>query len=304
MKIIYKTASLLIIVLTICFWIGLTSHKQKTTQKETTIMATSRLYTEKNILEELDCAFNGVPGKFFPKGGGNIILYNFFLDLEHGYCETAGNRIHLYADKERWVVVFEKNGYQNRGGNADIELDYIGNCVEYIKENYDDYTYISNMGLIELITGKEYERVCKNDSGEDYFELINPKIESIELRGKMVKIEHDPAKYKALGIEPCKYDNPDELVGFGELIKYFNETSPDLIRAQEEEIKQHIPKDLPKIMTIDKFHFSSIYDKDIPPHEQELYQLIAKVLVNGDSSFWKPTQEPNNHWSNWESGNL
>lgn len=77
MKIIYKTASLLIIVLTICFWIGLTSHKQKTTQKETTIMATSRLYTEKNILEELDFAFNGVPGKFFPKGGGNIILGNY-----------------------------------------------------------------------------------------------------------------------------------------------------------------------------------------------------------------------------------
>ena len=46
------------------------------------------------------------------------------------------------------------------------------------------------------------------------------------------------------------------------------------------------------------------YDKENPPSTQETYQLIAKVLVTQDASFWQPKNEPNNHWSNWESGNL
>lgn len=29
--------------------------------------------------------------------------YTFFLDLEQGYCETAGSRIRLYADADRWA---------------------------------------------------------------------------------------------------------------------------------------------------------------------------------------------------------
>lgn len=87
-------------------------------------------------------------------------------------------------------------------------------------------------------------------------------------------------------------------------IRYLNETDSLVISATEDEIKKHIPADLPKIMTINEFHFESVYDKDNPPSTQETYQLIAKVLVTKDTTFWKPTMKPNNHWSNWESGNL
>ncbi len=260
-------------------------------------------YTEFDILEELDCAFNDVPGSYYPKGE-KYNCYNFFLDLEHGYCETAGNRIHLYADAERWAVIFEKSGYQNRGGRAEIQLDYVGNCIDYIITDSDDYTSVSNTEVITLISGEEYERISLDDSGESMFELINPKVETVKVKEAMVTIEHDPLKYEALGIEPREYDNPDRLVGFGELIRYFNEAESDLIRASEEEIKLHIPLDIPKIMTLDEFHYSSLYDKDLLASDQELYQLIAKVLVNQDATLWKPTLEPNNHWSNWESGNL
>ncbi|MBK9449871.1 MAG: hypothetical protein IPN95_10820 [Bacteroidetes bacterium] len=79
-------------------------------------------FDEKEILGELDLAFNGTPSKYFPAGQPEDIKYNFFLDLEHGYCETAGNRIHLYADSTRWVIVFEKSGYQNRGTSAEIGI--------------------------------------------------------------------------------------------------------------------------------------------------------------------------------------
>lgn len=58
-------------------------------------------FTEIEILEPLELAFNGTPSKYYPTRQPEDIKYNFFLDLEHGYCETAGNRIHLYADSTR-----------------------------------------------------------------------------------------------------------------------------------------------------------------------------------------------------------
>ncbi|MEO0728359.1 MAG: hypothetical protein AAFZ63_27685, partial [Bacteroidota bacterium] len=90
-------------------------------------------FSEKEILAEIDSAFIGEPGPFFPgKKNQKDIHYNFFLDLEHGYCNTASSRIHLYADEENWAVVFEKGGYQNRAPSVEVELYYVGNCIEYI----------------------------------------------------------------------------------------------------------------------------------------------------------------------------
>jgi len=57
-------------------------------------------------------------------------------------------------------------------------------------------------------------------------------------------------------------------------------------------------------MTIDEFHFVSVYQKSNPPSQQETYKLLAKILVTRDTANWKPTQKPNNSWKNWESGNL
>jgi len=81
-------------------------------------------FTENEILEKVDLVFKGIPTDDYPQGNKEDIKYNFFLDLEHGYCVTAGNKIHLYADKNRWAIVFEKCGYQNRGDDAEIELQY------------------------------------------------------------------------------------------------------------------------------------------------------------------------------------
>ena len=86
---------------------------------------------EKEILGELDSSFLGVAGKFYPKKIDNNVLYNFLIDLEHGYFLTAGNKIHLFADSKRWAIIFEVNGYNNRLNQAQIQLIYLGNCIKY-----------------------------------------------------------------------------------------------------------------------------------------------------------------------------
>ncbi len=233
------------------------------------------------------------------------IHYTFFPDLEHGYFITAGSHINLYADSTRWAIVFEKSGYQNRGSDAEIELDYFGNCVSPVVEKYNGITYFSNMAMVELIAGEEYERIRnKADTGFDSFEFISQDAQYVMVRDKKVPIEHDSLKYTKLGIRSGGADNPKHLIGYGDLVRYLNDTDPVLLKASEKEIRKYLPADLPKLMTIDKFHFESVYNKLNQPDKNETWVLVSKILEKRDTSLWKPKLKANNHWSNWESGNL
>ncbi|MEL1244245.1 hypothetical protein AAEO56_08240 [Flavobacterium sp. DGU11] len=261
-------------------------------------------FTETEILEKLDLAFQGIPSDDFPDGNEEDIKYNFFIDLEHGYFETAGNKIHLYGDKNRWAIVFEKCGYLNRGGAGVIELDYIGNCIDYPISKYPERSYITNCETIELVSSEEYERIRNKKGSEmEQFELISPEALTINIHERNVPIDQDINKYIKLGIQPREFDNPEKLIGYGDIIRFYNETYPELVSATEIEIMTHLPTDIPKIMTISEFHYISSHDA-IFPSNQETFLMIAKILSTGDTSFWKPTLKSNNHWSNWESGHL
>ncbi|WP_449386933.1 DUF7003 family protein [Chryseobacterium lineare] len=260
------------------------------------------IYTENEILKQLDLAYKQEPSEYYPKVRSQDIKYNFFLDLEHGYFETAGSRIHLYADENRWAIVFEKSGYQNRATRAEIELDYIGNCIDYPVDEFPDRNYISNASNIILIDSNEYERIeNKNGSSDaENFELIANNVKEIRVRGKLVPFNKNYKDYEKVGINIKDYNNPKKLIGFGDLIRFYHETNPILVSASEDEIKKHIPKDLKKLMVIDEFH----YNPNLLPSKQEIYVLISKILVTKDTSYWKPTLKSNNSWKNWESGNL
>lgn len=267
-------------------------------------MHSQTIITENDILSELDSSFKQIPGKYFPLKKENEFFYNFFLDLEHGYFNTASSKIHLFADEKRWAIVFEKSGYQNRKSSADIELVYIGNCIDSIKEKYEENTYISNSKYIELISYEEFEKIQNKKGTEmENFELIDESINEIEIRGKKVHFENNYKAFEKLGIIVRKFDNTKNLIGFEDILRYFNEKNPQIISATEEEIMGQIPKDLPKILTIEKFYYVSNFE-NILPSQQETFQIIAKVLVSRNKNLWKPKSKFNNHWSNLESGNL
>lgn len=266
-------------------------------------------FTEQEILEEFNLSYRGIDSSFYPKieNGCNIMKHNFFLDLEDGYLNIASNRIHLYGDENYWAVVFEKSGYHNRQGNSHISLQYIGNCIDYPIMQYGENIYISNNLDIELISSEEYSRIC-NQEGEDFddFELISPLIEEVHIRNYTVKMEHDIKKYENLGIKVRDYENPKNWIGYEDLLRYLIEVNPASVLATDEEVKTLLTKEIPKLMTIKDYHYISNYDKDMKklPSEQELFNIIAKVLVTRDINLFEPTLIPNNHWSNWDSGFL
>ncbi|MBX7226721.1 MAG: hypothetical protein K1X55_11880 [Chitinophagales bacterium] len=275
-------------------------QKMVKVKHETDIM----FYKETEILKELDLAFHEIPSSYFPEGKSQDIKYNFFLDLENGYVKTGGSKIHLYADATRWAIVFEKNGYHNRATCAEIELTYIGNCVDYHIETFPERSYISNQSNIILIEPTEFERIeNKEDKGLETFELIAPNTKEVKIRDTVTSFENNYTKYENIGIAIQDYKNPNKLISFENLVRYLQETNPTIISANETDIKEYLPNDLPKLMTIDAFHYVSFYN-NTPPSKQETFKLIAKILTTKDVANWKPTQQPNNHWKNWKSGDL
>lgn len=241
-------------------------------------------YTKEEILNTLDdCKY-----------------YNWFLDLEHGYFYTAGSRINLFADDNRWAIVFEKSGFGNRSGRAEIELNYFGNCLKNLDRAGLNDKYISNSKYIILILGEEFEKI------EGDFELVSKEAKVIKVRNTELPIEHNSEKYFAKGIEIQDFDNPDNLIDYPSLIRYLDEENPELFRASEKELKTCLPKDLPFLMKIDKWHHKSYseYGGD-KPSSYETFHLIADVLVSKNINSWKPTLDPNNDWRNWsEAGSL
>lgn len=262
-------------------------------------------FNESEILEQLDFAFNGTPTKYFPLGEKDDVKYNSFLDLEHGYCKTAGSKIHLFADSTKWAIVFEKSGYQNRRTSAEIELNYVGNCINYPVDKYPERNYITNSSRVILIDPTEFERIENKEGAElETFELIGENIKEIKIRDSFVSFDNNFKNFEKAGIKIRENDNPKKLIGFGDVIRYLQETNPTLISATEGEIRKHIPKHIPKLMTIDEFHYISAYEKENLPSQQETYKLLAKILVTRNTTNWKPKKKANNSWKNWESGNL
>jgi len=273
------------------------------TQSDTNLTYSKNIemnYSEQEILDALDRASKNTAHKLDDK----TYFYNFFMDLEDGYLNVANSKIHLFADKTDWVVVFETNGFHNNG-SAQVHLLYIGNCVAYERTETEDRIDLSNFFVILLIEESEFRKIENNTGkGMEQYELITPEADSITVRNSKIKIEHDEAKYAEKSISFRDYDNPNHLVDFVSFVRYLSETESELMSAKETEIKSHFMKDIPQLMTIESFYQKSIHSQGNLPSSYETYQLIARILVTKDTSLWKPTLKPNNHWSNWVSGNL
>lgn len=262
-------------------------------------------YKETEILSELDYAFHGKESPNFPAGNPEDTKYNFFIDLENGYSYLAGSKIHVYGDANNWAIVFEQNGYHTRQVKVNLDLIYVGNCINYIIEEHHDRNYISNQNTITLIESSELNRIQnKNGNEMENFELIDLETKQIKIRNKTLAFNNNHEDYKKIGILIRDYDNPNNLIGFEDMVRYIHETEPNILEADEFEIRKHIPKNLDKIMTLNDFHYVSSFEDDLSPSKQETYQMIAKVICKLGANEWKPTKKANNNWRNWEPGNL
>jgi hypothetical protein len=243
-------------------------------------------YTAKDIIEY----FDNLP---------YVVSYPF-VDLEHPYFYTANSRLTLFADETRWAMAFEKSGYTPRGFRVELHLNYFGNCLEDLDPvpNSDEFY---NFQFLTLIDGPELRRIGLN-KGESA-ENVGGRMNEVELRGQYVKIPTTKQGYVKWIPDIMTRDYPEEI-DYRDLARYLAYEYEELCRATDEELRSHIPNDLPKIMVIDEWRHKSysVYNGSVLgdlPSSYETYRLIAEVLETKDPSRFKPTLSPNNHWINW-----
>lgn len=237
-------------------------------------------FTEQDILSDLDEVGQANP-------------YKFFLDLDHGYSYTASSRLTLFADPGRWAIVMEMTGYNPRGDGVVLEVHYFGNCLHGLDRAGSHDQFLCNTKFFNLSTGIRDKITVGID-------LVSPSAAVMTVRGQELPIDHNVEHYEAIGINTHEEDNPDRLMNTWGLVRFLSEKYPDLFRANEEELRTCLPADLPKLMHIDRWVHPEtweLYGGGGPkPSESGTIRMLAKILVQRDSSLWEEPASPNNDW--------
>ncbi len=249
-----------------------------------------KTFSELNILNDLDNIEKN-PFKFFP-------------DYNNGYFYTSGNRINLFADIDRWAIVFEQTGYDNRNLDVEIILLYYGNCLKNQDFAGLDNKFKTNIKYFTLISEQQLNSI------ESDFELVSLETKLLTLRGMKLKIEQNIDDYVNNNILSINSNYLSELIDVMSFIRLLDNKYPNFFRSNNNELMTCLPNDLPKIMTIDKWYhkeFNVLVNKSMgdKPSTYETFQQIAQVLVSEDTTLFKSPKHPNNDWRNWpDAGGL
>lgn len=212
-----------------------------------------------------------------------------FPMLDNGYVYPIDSRLTAYCDKARWVLIIEVVGFNYRGGGHDgINncLHIFGNCLDFQPgTNNDNFIYITDNSS----EGATFD--------EEYLEALNPGIKTMLIREKEVQVSHSIEFYKSKGVDLEEYPK----IYIWEFLRGIVPDYRDDFFASESEIRDRIPKDIPRILQIDEWYHIDLADGE-KPSQNETFIMIAKILETGDTSYYKPTKKPNNHWKNWPTG--
>lgn len=212
-----------------------------------------------------------------------------FPMLDNGYVYPAGTKLTAYRDDKRWAIVIEAIGFSYRGGGHNgISncLHVYGNCL-----NYKPGTRNEN-----FIHPTDDANNCNTFDDEEYF-YLNPACSSFILRDQTFPLYHDRELYKASGIE---IEDLKKINAF-EFLRLLDELHHDKLIATDNEIRERVSSDIPKIMELRNWFHPDVINDELPSKNETFIQ-IAKVLETGNIEYYKPTQKPNTHWVNWPEG--
>lgn len=194
-----------------------------------------------------------------------------FPDLSHGYQFAIDARTHAFADAERWALIVETVGYNPRAGDVLDVVHTFGNCLTSGAPGFENDDF--------------HGRIDNFEDVEDPDEPETVRSGVLVVRGHRVDMPVEAGEHLA--------------AVFRRLVPAHRE----LLLADQSELRRRLPVDLPEVLPLDEWHQPDLFETK--PSESEHYRLIAEVLASGDPGRYRPTAEPNTHWSNWpDSGSL
>ena len=285
------------------------------------------MLTEKEILAILDDTYT--LGDYFN-----------FVQLGHPYSYLIDSRLNIFkSSDDRWAIAVERLGYNERGGEIDLEIFYYGNCLINLEEYNNQQT---NSYSLRKIDSDSFFAATDGP-------YLLPNAKFWLIGDKKIELSINKADYTANRIKLKEYE-PGQIT-VEEAARLMVLTNSNYFRAKDEELYKSIPAELNKILTLDEWfhkdfleikhpitsdaHLKYVYEYnknlgggtyviEFPefealfrqqesrmgannkrnrnkkrPGSYETWQQLAKVIVTGDTSFYQPILEPNTHWKHW-----
>lgn len=201
----------------------------------------------------------------------------------------------MFSDAERWALVVDIVGYNPRAGNVVDVLHALGNCLTGTHETW--HTRFTNRidNFVDL---------CEGDPGAAGYRQV-----PLVIRGQAVPV----AAAATIRLE--------------DLFRLLAPQHRDLLLAENAEIRQLLPADLPRVLCLDDWHHTTLrvqppsperdrqrqlhetLTRHLPPQRRvpfevrpsdiETYQQLSEVLATAELFHYRPTLPGNTHWTNW-----
>jgi hypothetical protein len=275
-------------------------------------------YTEQDILDACDAAQE---------------TYLDWPEFGNVKFDHLSARLIVCRDEARWALIFNTIAWHTQEG-MDIQVLPVGNCVsvplgsgapapdeDYIrlqveairrrKERFDSSIFggrllklfgvdsrklaLSDEQMTAQLrrnhpTGLEYDakvqHLVEMDFDDDDGEKEWGYITRFTLRG-------EPIPFRELKVQPeLKLQNePAFWVALAATEAY-----RERMLATDEELARYFDHGLPpKLLVLDDW----CHGETEHPSESETFQMLARAMVTGDASVYRPQAMPNTHWRNW-----
>jgi hypothetical protein len=173
----------------------------------------------------------------------------------------------------------------------ELVMPFFGNCLSGLVRRGLDDRYQSNTDIHTPVNQRELLRLLREQ------DLVPFPVGEISVRDQQVLGPDGPDDLAGLGIVHAA-----QGVSIEGLMRHLAAKHPEPFRARADELRAHIPPDLPHLLTLTEWHHRSfgVYEGHVigdPPGSYETYPMLAAVLETRNPRLYQPTLPATTHSS-------
>ena len=221
-----------------------------------------------------------------------------FPMLDNGYIYLAATRLSLFRSEQDWAMVIEVFGFSPREG---IPSTYILTFASRLHQRNARDNYVS---------AEAYENYLKhNPCNEsrlagpiDDGDWIDPENGEAVAAWGQVRLRNQnlplPSVQDYLDVGIILRE---ERPAIFELCRYLAAKWRNDVLATPTEQRISILPEMTKLLQLEEWHHPNVVSDELPS-QNETFQQLARVLVTGNASLYRPSLPPNTHWLHWSEG--
>lgn len=271
--------------------------------------------------------------------------YCSFVELGKVYSYLIDTRLNAFrGNNERWAIAVERLGYISRVGTLELDINYYGNCLINLDYFYDRPKSFYSINIIdfdnfnETIDGESLKSDAKFWLVRGQLVSLSHNIQDYANAGiKLEENEPDEIRAEEVG-RLVVFQNRDLFRATENELYKSIPTDLDKILVLDEWYHKDFQLQISPLLSDDHLRHTYEFNKSLTglggmsfesfaesfrhqeilsnatnrkiwennrPSAYETWQLIAKVIATNDPNHYKPTLQPNTHWSHWpNSGSM